>query len=285
MNLAKRLYYGRFGVEASSRLANPLVKTVVLIVPIFIFIFQTLARTVGWTRLSLVELICISTVFYSCANLALSGSKFPTFVRRMAWFLGLIAIFLLAAVPLPAPLTKVAELVSHTFHRVHTFSGVSLETWILLSLLASMHAAARNITTRDALWIGRTFLWRGPLFAVYTVVIVVHAVLGSVLPLRLTSSWQSAISKARLGRNKALGTRRGFILNASGTFATNLIGNNASIGISIASLIRQRGMFRRGRGDPAAGNPSAEDRMAIVLIVLLVLVCTLYRLPFTIAAH
>ena len=269
-NLAEAIYDGKVGVEGAAGLRNPITKILTIAVPLGIVVFQHSARVFGSARLSNKELAIAAVVCYLAVFIDLEPKNRSQFTfRAVKWVLFVMGIYLLS-IPSYEVYQEYLIFLGKSFHIAYSILDFFIDSESLMTILlfVPMYFGIRNFTTRDALWIGRKFLWGflwNALFEIYMIVIVTVATINSALPLRVSVSWIVAKDKAMLLRNPHLRQRHSWFLRMTTRvrlFSSTLIGHNSRLASAIETMTHQRGMFRTRYQDHISSISTREDWIA-----------------------
>lgn len=278
--IAKAIYFGQIGVADTSGLRNPVVKLLVLLVPMSAVVIQQVARAFSLPRLTMRELVIVGALSYivGVANFS-PRSLSATFRRVLASLIVAGGLYYIVANP-GCQLAAIVGIFSKTVSAMPVLRNISGESWLLLFYVLIIVLAIRNFTTRDALWLGRKMLWKW-LFEVYALTIVTFATINSSLPLRLRLSMSLARDKRALLRNPYQEERAGRVKRFARwawVFASTLILHNIEMAHAIESLTYQRGLFRLRYRDQLGATFGAEDAVAVILMCLGVFLIVLHRM-------
>lgn len=285
MKPAEMIFFGRNNVEDTSGHVNPCVKLTLLFLPLAFVAYQQIGRLKGWGRLDISETTVVALVLFIAIILNFRDNEIHRMIRRIVlavmFFGGLFVV-------VRFPKTTVAAILgifSKTFSSIPVLGKVAPESWLYITFFFIAVIAVRSFNSRDTLWIGRRFLlWWDRLFVVYVIVITTFCVINSSLPLRLALSWRVASDKATLAGNPYQHSQLGWIGRQSlkwRLFALTLFSGNSGIAQSIHLLCEQRGFFRRGYRDAIGRQVSAEDIIALILLMLGTVTLLLLRLDRT----
>jgi hypothetical protein len=275
-DLAQAIYQGKVGVEGAAGLRNPLVKMTTVAAPLMVVLFQHIARVFGSTRFSSAEIVMIAIICYITVTIDFEGKYFNRFISRSAKWASFVLIVFVFSLPTYEQYQEYLAFFGRAFHLLYAAMTLFIDSESLMTILlfVPMYLAIRNFTTRDALWIGRKFLWgliwNAP-FEIYMIVIITVAVINSALPLRISVSWTVAKDKAMLLKNPHLEQLAGLFYRLRTIvrlFSATLIGHNTRLAYSIETMTHQRGMFRKSYRDEIAISLSTEDKVALLLFAV-----------------
>jgi hypothetical protein len=275
-DLAEAIYRGKVGVEGAAGLRNPIVKLATIAVPLLTVVFQHTARALGTSRLSNGEIVIAAVLCYIAVIIDFEPRNSGRFISRCLKWTSFVAIMYLFSLPTYEQYLELLAFLGRSFHVVYVTIDflVDSESLMTMLLFVPMYLAIRNFTTRDALWIGRKFLWGllwNTLFEIYIILIVAVATINSALPLRISASWIIAKDKAILLKNPGLDRNAGWfsrLRTRVRLFSATLIGHNTRLANAIETMTHQRGMFRTRYQDQIAVSLSREDCAAMFLFGL-----------------
>jgi hypothetical protein len=270
MTIAIGIFDGSVRLQGAAGLRNPLLKVLLLCLPMALVMYQFIARAAEWPRLSM-EQVLISAVFiYAMSTLNFSYRERPLFFRRLAAAaFGMSLVLWIARHPEHA-ISKFFGVFYALYSSIPLLNWIQPESWIYFAVLYVMLIAARNVTTRDALWLGRRFLWQRA-YTLYMLTIVTFTLISSTFPLRASVSANVASDKAVLLRSSRITrrySRRQRFETRIWLFAVTMIMQNSEMAQAIEALAIQRGLFRSGYRDDMLWRPSNEDIAALLIILL-----------------
>jgi hypothetical protein len=285
-NIAEAIYRGRVGVDGSAGLRNPTVKIITILIPLLTVVFQHTARAFGTVRFSNGEVALIAVISYVAVNINLEAKDRSSFIYRSIKWMIFVGVLNMLTLSFFDDYRLYFSFLNPTFHLVSEIldSFIDSESLMAILLFVPMYQGIRNFSTRDALWIGRKFLWGflwNVLFQVYMIVIVSVAIINSALPLRVSVSWVVAKDKAILLKNPYLATkssRFARLRTLVRLFSLTLIGHNTRLATAIETMTHQRGMFQNRYQDRIGWTAAVEDWIAIFLYVLGAFAIVLQRL-------
>lgn len=272
MNIGKQLVEAEIQADSTADLRNPLLKLILLLFPLGLILNQTFQRYWAGVELSLPGLIIISYFLHLAVVVNLRSEKLSRFVARALGY-GFLTVLGVEAVTNGAFNTGFGAFAGRfeaLYKGIPLIRKLGPDLWLLLIWVAAGYRAARNITSRDALWLGRRLLWRTA-FLVYTVIIVTFAALHSAIPTRIRDAYAVAGSRYHLTAHPDVPdkrrrmTRRAAEAVRAGTSV--LLFHIDVAGDQVRSLVRERGFFRIGFADPTPGRMGLADTIAIVLLL------------------
>ena len=258
--------------DSTADLRNPLLKLLLLTLPLGLILNQTSQRYWPGIKLSLPGLIFLSYFIHLAVVVSVRQDKLPRFLARVLSY-GLVVLLGLETVAddsFSAGFGTFAEQFEALYESVPFVNKLGPDLWFLLIWVAASFRAARNITSRDALWLGRRFLWHAA-FLVYTVIVVTFAALHSAIPTRMRDAYAVADSRFHLAAHPDVSSVRRRIMwrfaEAVRAGTSVLLFHIDVAGDQVRSLVRERGFFRVGFADPTPWRTGLADTIAIILLV------------------
>src|SRR5438270_1164301 len=189
--LADDLIEGALQHDDSAELRNPLVKIAFVILPLALVLNEPALRAGHGIPLTLAQLVLLSFFLYVCAIVDLRAHNRGSFFRRALVVGAIVALTVGSKMAQAGPADATRKLLLRVYGELPFVNQLSPRTWLIIFLVVIAIIAVKNLSSRDAIWLGRKIFF-SRLFTVYVVVVTTFCTLHSALPRLLAEDFQTA---------------------------------------------------------------------------------------------
>jgi hypothetical protein len=267
MVFGKEILEAELQEEGTSEIRNPLLKIALIIIPFAVVFHEVLNRYGYGVGITPTQTVVVLYGIFLAAISNTSEGNARNFLRSAIIF-GLFAISVAALTSDRYEwLDAIAKTLSSAYQKTPILSVINLRTWLIIFAIIIAIRAARNIQSRDALWLGRRLL-SGWTFRTYIIFAVTYSVVQSVLFNKLEEAWTVATSRYHLAANPDSTCRdvRPRLQKMFWWFLSVLGRGSEYVGDLIFSLVHERGFFREQYKDAHASHFGRGDVVATALL-------------------
>lgn len=263
--LADDLIEGALQHDDSAELRNPLLKIALVILPLALVLNEAFQHGGRGIALTLPQLVLLSFFLYIAAIVDLRAHNRGSFLRRTVVVGVIVALTVAGKTAQAAPADTARKLIAKVYGQLPIINWFSPRTWVLFFLLFVAIIAVKNLSSRDAIWLGRKILY-SKLFTVYVVVVTAFCTLHTALPRLLAEDFQTARLRYWLRAGSNGHGRLTRLKLAFRTFIRAFLLDVEHIGDLVRSLILERGFFSETYIDRHGLHSGGADVVALVLL-------------------